>query len=82
MFSQLPIGYSGSRSFNLTVIGRDSQTLDNLFMESTTDFDFKSKSVSILIQTDKAIYQPGQKSRSEITSYENTCCFVKNKSYK
>ena len=57
------MGYSSGQKFNLTVIGQDAITGEIAFSTTTTDFIFESKSFSILIQTDKAIYQPGQLSK-------------------
>nr|NP_001027688.2 alpha-2-macroglobulin homologue precursor [Ciona intestinalis] len=55
----LPIQYSGSHRFELNITGTDLVTGAQLFFNSSTDFQFEAKSISILIQTDKAIYQPG-----------------------
>ena len=57
------MGYSGGQKFNLTVTGQDAITGETVFSKTTTDFIFELKSFSILIQTDKAIYQPGQLSK-------------------
>ena len=60
---QLPLDYSGGKRFTLIVEGEDAATGNAIFAELTDNFRFESKAFSIFIQTDKAIYQPGELSR-------------------
>jgi len=53
-----PQEYNGVQSFTLEINGYNGGEL--LFTNSTSDFEYASKSLTILIQTDKAIYKPGQ----------------------
>ena len=62
----MPLGYEGSTSFTLTVTGVDAITNEAVVRNSTDDFEFASKALSVYIQTDKAIYQPGQISMLEL----------------
>jgi len=60
---QLPLDYDGNSLFALTIRGEDAETEENIFTETTRDFRLSSKALSIFIQTDKAIYQPGELSK-------------------
>nr|CAB3229046.1 alpha-2-macroglobulin homolog precursor [Phallusia mammillata] len=57
---QIPRGYDGATQFNMNITGVDTVSGETLFFNSTSAFTYASKTLSILIQTDKAIYQPGQ----------------------
>ncbi|XP_076814766.1 CD109 antigen-like isoform X2 [Clavelina lepadiformis] len=57
---KLPLDYSGSTKFVFNFTAFDAETGEMLLENSTTMFTFESKALSILIQTDKAIYQPGE----------------------
>lgn len=50
-----------SGSYNLNAEG-----LSGLIFHNTTDLDFNSKSFSVLVQTDKAIYKPGDTIRFRV----------------
>lgn len=46
--------------FELHIEGTDTVTNEVLFFHQSKDFDVERKSQSIMIQTDKPLYQPGQ----------------------
>ena len=51
---------SGSYTYRLKVASLSG----NLFFEETKDLTFKRQGFSIMVQSDKAIYKPGQTSKA------------------
>jgi len=56
------MNYAGDHSFKFRAVGTGANDHSKLFSVSTSDFQFASKALTVLIQTDKAIYKPGQTS--------------------
>merc|ERR1719334_2192639 len=54
------MNYAGDHSFKFRAVGAGANDHTKLFSVSTSDFQFVTKALTILIQTDKAIYKPGQ----------------------
>ena len=70
---QLPLDYDQDTSFSLTVEGEDLDREVTIFTERTNNFRFESKALSIFIQTDKAIYQPGELSNYNTFYFDIEC---------
>ncbi|XP_077965467.1 CD109 antigen-like isoform X4 [Styela clava] len=72
----IPADYDGPTDFLFSIIGEDTVTGKTLFQNKTkkNDISFQKKFVSIFIQTDKAIYQPGHtiKFRGVVTTPDLT----------
>nr|XP_039256381.1 CD109 antigen-like [Styela clava] len=68
----VPLDHEEGFSVQIEVVGTDSVTGEELFFNKTGKFelDLQDKAFSIFIQTDKAIYQPGQtiKFRAVVTT--------------
>ena len=78
---QLPLDYDKDTSFSLTVEGEDLDREVTIFTERTNNFRFESKALSIFIQTDKAIYQPGELSNYNTFYFDIECkCYSNGKS--
>jgi len=60
----------------MAVWGVDSVTNEHLFTNAAIDFTYASKSLSILIQTDKAIYQPGQTGKHLLLTLKPILCLL------
>ncbi len=60
--NQIPLAYEGSKKFSLTLRGVYESDANGaaVFESNTTNFEFRDKSMSIYIETDKPIYKPGQ----------------------
>ncbi|XP_077965842.1 CD109 antigen-like [Styela clava] len=56
----VPMEYTGTTDFEFSISGVDTVTEEVLFENSTSDLAYERKSLSIFIQTDKAIYKRGQ----------------------
>jgi len=58
--NKMPMKLGADFKFELHIEGTDTVTNEVLFFHQSKDFDVERKSQSIMIQTDKPLYQPGQ----------------------
>ncbi|XP_039256178.2 CD109 antigen-like isoform X2 [Styela clava] len=72
IIKEVPLEYKDDHYFQIEVVGTDSVTGVELFFNKTEEYKLRlqDKAFSIFIQTDKAIYQPGQtiKFRAVVTT--------------